>query len=109
MRQWKSGTFLVLAVALVLVFATQAWAKERTTWRWDGGHFENTKGNTWVEKVADETRKWTEIRRTDDFVELSRDGADGKEHFMRLFDDHAAHKVGKGGEWERVHTGKWDK
>jgi hypothetical protein len=108
MQQWKKGAFLGLVAALVLVLASPAWAKERTTWRFDKGFFENTSGNTWTERIGEETRHWTEVRRTDDFIELTREEK-GKEHFMRLFDDHASRKATRGSEWERVFTGKWDR
>jgi hypothetical protein len=82
MRGKLAVTFLAgLVVGAVVAFAgwhpqalgqqaqqNQAPARERTYWRWDGGHFENTRGNTWVEKAGDVTVKWTEARRTDDFV-----------------------------------------
>jgi hypothetical protein len=87
--------------------ARQAGAKERTYRVWEGRHFENTRGNTWVEKAGDAKVKWTEIRRTDNFVELTQDGADGKEHFMRLFDDRAEEKTGRSDEWASVYTGGW--
>jgi Mg-chelatase subunit ChlD len=81
---------------------------ERMTWRFENGHFENTSGNTWTEKRGDATTTWTEVRRTEDFVELTREDK-GKERSVRLYDDHATHKAGKAGSWEKLLTGKWDK
>src|SRR5690242_10111197 len=61
---------LVVACLLLLVCVAPARAKERSYWRHSKGHFENTKGNTWVEKCPEGTFRFVETKRTEKYVEL---------------------------------------
>ena len=50
--------------------------EERNYWRHSKGHFENTKGNRWEEKIADATNYFVETDRTDHYVELYNKSTD---------------------------------
>ncbi len=96
-------------VALVLVAAVAVPAladnRERSVWRHDLGHFENTRGNTWVEKSPDGTFRFTERRRLDSFVELydySRDCT------VRLYPARCLVKFGTG-PFECYYYGHWER
>ena len=79
--------------------------RERLVWRHSQGHFENTRGNTWVEKSPDGTFHFVERVRHDAFVELY-DGS--RDCTVRLFGNRCLVRFGTGpflwyydGHWER--------
>jgi hypothetical protein len=78
---------------------------ERNYWKHGKGHFENTTGNTWVEKIDDKTFRFVEVERTDKRIELYDKGRDYTIHL------YATDCWGKpGGEaWKKLYTGKWGK
>lgn len=77
---------------------------------WPGGtagSFERSTDDVWIEKqTSGGQQEWWEIRRTPQFIELSR--PDGLYH-IRLEKESAVMRVGKG-EWESspVFTGQWE-
>jgi hypothetical protein len=79
--------------------------KERNYWRHGKGHFENTTGNTWVEKIDDKTFRFVEVERTDKRIELYDKGRDYTIHL------YAGDCWGKpsGEAWKKLYTGKWGK
>jgi hypothetical protein len=76
---------LAAASLLVLACALPAPAADRSYWRQESGHFENTDRNRWVERAPDgATYHFVEVERRQRYVELydrSRDCT------VRLFDD----------------------
>jgi hypothetical protein len=98
----RRGLLLLAALAVGLAFAGPALARDRSVWRHKDGHYENTRANEWTEKHTSGTYKWTETKRTDEYVELKKEG-----WHIRLYKDRVMYKP-DGGDWERRYTGKWD-
>jgi hypothetical protein len=96
-------------VALVLVALAGRPAEanygERLVWRHGQGHFENTRGNTWVEKSPDGTFYFVERRRYEAFVELY-DGS--RDCTVRLYPHRCLVRFGPG-PFEQYYTGYWER
>ena len=67
----RKATVMALVALVALCLVGNAFAKDRRTWRHENGYFENTKGNDWTEKIGTKTHHFKEVKRTDDFIELS--------------------------------------
>jgi len=74
-------------------------------WRHGDGHFENTSGLAWTEKIGRQTFKWTEVERTEEYVDLVRD-LNGKPIHQRLYADRIMKKYGNT-PWEKAFSGRW--
>src|ERR1700689_4387950 len=93
----------LLACVLVLSFATVAQARERNYWRYHEGHFENTSGNQWEEHMEDKTFHFTEVDRTEKFVELYDKS---RNITVRLYDDRQEDRSGIG-QFHELRKGEW--
>src|ERR1700733_12745263 len=87
---------------VILAFAASAQAQERNYWRYRGGHFENTSGNRWEERTEDKTFHFTEIDRTEKYVELLDNN---RKLIVRLYDDRQEDKPETGGHFAKIHDG----
>jgi hypothetical protein len=94
----------VLACLVLFAAAAPSLAAERDYWRHSHGHFENTSGNTWVEKNGAVTHRYVEMKRTEDYVELYDSG---REVTVRLFDDSCVVNI-KRRAFHEVYTGSWE-
>jgi hypothetical protein len=103
MTMLRRSLLLVIACAAVAVIAAPALAAERDYWRHSDGHFENTAGNKWVEKIGGNTHRFVETERTDTYVELYDSGRDIT---VRLFNNRCMVKVGKK-PFEKYYSGGW--
>ena len=92
------------ACVLVLTFATAVQARERQYWRYHGGHFENTSGNRWEERAGDATYHFTEIERTEKYVELFDKSRD---EYVRLYDDRQEDRKGADRHFHELRKGEW--
>lgn len=95
----------VTAVCLALAFVGAAAAKERTVWRHDGGFFENTKGNEWLEKSQNGTFRFKEIKRSEEYIELENIKSANR---VRLYDMRATQVDKEGKELKEYYKGKWE-
>jgi hypothetical protein len=93
----------LIAALLVFALAGSGWAAERSYWRHKKGHFENIRGNRWVEKTPDATYRFVETKRTDRVVELYDRS---RECTVRLFKTFCTVKFGNG-RFQRLYEGKW--
>jgi hypothetical protein len=100
----RSLLLAVLACLVLFAAAAPSLAAERDYWRHSRGHFENTSGNTWVEKNGAVTHRYVEMKRTEDYVELYDSGRDVT---VRLFDDSCVVKI-KRRAFHEVYTGSWE-
>ena len=75
---------------------------ERDYWRSSRGHFDNTKGDRWVEKYDKAMFRYVETARTKEYVELFDKG---RNFTVRLFADHYEVKVNN--RFDRRLDGKW--
>jgi hypothetical protein len=98
----RKGT-TVFAVLLVLICAATAMAAERNYWRHSRGHFTNTKGNHWEEKIDNATYHFEEKDRTEAFVLLYDES---RKCHVRLFNDHCDVRFGDGA-YSKYYDGKW--
>jgi hypothetical protein len=94
----------VAAVAVTAFVAAPALAAPRDYWRHSRGHFKNTSGAKWVEKIGDNTYRYVEQDRVKDYVELYDDGRDVT---VRLFENRCMVKVGRK-PWEKYYNGSWE-
>jgi hypothetical protein len=101
----RRGMLALLAGALALVFCSSVTAAERRYWRHSTGHFENTTGNEWVEKINEKTWHFKEVKRTDAYVELYDKTRD---LYVRLHNNKCWVKAA-GKDYEDYYDGKWDK
>jgi hypothetical protein len=72
----RSFLLVVLAFPVLFAAAAPSLAAERDYWRHTRGHFENTSGDTWVERSSGVTHRYVEMKRTEDYVELYDSGLD---------------------------------
>jgi hypothetical protein len=102
----KTGHSVLALVAclLTMAFVSTASAVERNYWRHSGGHFENTVGNTWVEKIDYRTFRFLEVERTAQYVELYDRTRDCT---VRLFGDRCMVKFPGMPRFEEYCGGRW--
>jgi hypothetical protein len=93
------------ALVLLLICASAVEAAERNYWRHSRGHFTNTSGNKWEEKIDDATFHFEEKDRTDAFVLLFDRS---RNCHIRLYNDHCDVKFGDG-EYKKFYDGRWGK
>jgi hypothetical protein len=103
-RVW-SLWFLALVLVPVLALPALADNRARLVWRHGDGHFENIRGNTWVEKSPDGTFHFVERARYERFVELY-DGS--RDCTVRLFGDRCMVRFGTG-PFVRYYDGWWER
>jgi hypothetical protein len=103
----RTLSYCVLALVFVPAVALPALAdyRERLVWRHSQGHFENTRGNTWVEKSPDGTFHFVERARREAFVELY-DGS--RDCTVRLFPNRCMVRFGTG-PFEWYYDGHWER
>jgi hypothetical protein len=78
--------------------------KERNYWKHGRGHFENTTGNTWTEKLDEKTKRWVEVERTDKYIELYNKVEDST---VRLYIDRCTVKLSGKEQFREVWQGRW--
>jgi hypothetical protein len=101
-RKWSSGLAFIALFTFVVVATVQA-GTDRTYWRHSKGHFENTKGNAWLEKSPDDTFRFVETDRNTNFVQLYDKS---RECTVRLFGDRCMVKFGAE-KFKFYYDGKW--
>jgi len=95
---------VVFVFLFALLFVSPLRAEKREYWRHSKGHFENTKGNKWIEKASDGmTYRFIEQTRKEKYVELFDKSRDC---YVRLYADHCEVKSGDG-DFVKLFDGKW--
>jgi hypothetical protein len=100
----RQTVLAILTCVVTLAWVGTAAAAERDYWRHSRGHFENTVGNKWVEKIDDRTHRFMEVERTQKYVELydaSRDCT------VRLYNDRCMVKKSGKPRFEEYWNGRW--
>jgi hypothetical protein len=99
----RHSILAMAACLLTLAWVSTASAAERNYWKHSDGHFENTTGNNWVEKIKGNTNRFKEVERTERYIELYDAGRDCT---VRLFNDRCMVKFGNK-KFEEYYNGRW--
>src|SRR5437764_1467194 len=102
----RQSILAVLACLLTLAWVSTAAAAERNYWKHSKGHFENTSGNNWVEKIGGMTKRLVEVERTEKYIELYNTAEDAT---IRLFNDRCMVKLSDKKRFEEYYQGRWGK
>jgi hypothetical protein len=101
----RHSVLALLACVLTLAVVSTAMAQERNYWRHSRGHFENTTGNKWTEKIDKEVYHFVETERTAKRVEIYDKSRDVTVH---LYEAACWVKL-SGKKWEKYYDGRWGK
>jgi hypothetical protein len=102
----RHSILALVACVVTLGLVGSAAAAERNYWKHSKGHFENTTGNTWVEKIDNRTHKFVEKERTERYIELYDSS---RNCWVRLFNDRCLVKFPDKGDtkFEEYYQGRW--